>query len=353
MRVNQYFIDNDLSKHADGKMKRKSALAFSIYLVPYFIFMTSGIENLYVLFSLWMIMGFGKALIGTSVMHDSVHGSYSNKKSVNKWMSLSAPIVGIDALVWHLQHNVLHHTYTNIEHADEDIHPRYVMRFSPNQPKKWFHRFQHIYASFFYGITTFSWVTTKDYFKLFAYRKKGMIKKGRDFRKHLWLMIFRKALYLFFFLILPMLVLNVPASTTFMMFICMHLIAGISLSMIFQPAHIIPTSNFIDQEEVEIDKNWSVHQLETTSNFAMNSKFITWFAGGLNFQVEHHLFPNICHIHYPKIAGIVQQTASEYDIPYHAYKSFLSAIAGHYKMLKALGKHEKVEDLSKTISLID
>jgi linoleoyl-CoA desaturase len=122
------------------------------------------------------------------------------------------------------------------------------------------------------------------------------------------------------------------------MFVCMHLVAGISLSMIFQPAHIIDTSNFIEQEEIEIDKNWSVHQLETTSNFAMNSKFITWFAGGLNFQVEHHLFPNICHIHYPKIAGIVQETASEFNIPYHAQKSFFSAIAGHYRMLRELGR---------------
>ncbi|MEM7550562.1 MAG: acyl-CoA desaturase [Bacteroidota bacterium] len=342
VRVNEYFRTNKLQKKANFEMFCKSALALSLYLIPYFIILFAGITNVPTLFVLWILMGFGISFIGTSIMHDALHGAYSNNKLVNSIMGFSAALLGVDPTMWKIQHNVLHHTYTNIEDADEDIEPRFVLRFSPHQPKRWFHEFQHLYVWFFYSMSTVIWITAKDFVKLFKYREKGFVKAGSDFRKKLMFIAFRKASYFAFFLVLPIVMLDIPVGTTLLMFFTMHFVAGMSLSLIFQPAHVIETSNFIEQDEEWINENWSVHQILTTTNFAMKSKFIYWFSGGLNFQLEHHLFPNICHVHYPAISKILQKTTSEFNLPYHAKKTFLGAIYAHYKMLKDLGASSPV-----------
>lgn len=339
-RVNAYFLENALSKHATSPMVVKTILAISFLIIPYVLMLLGGFTSLLVLFSLWIAMGFAKAMIGTSVMHDALHGSYSGNKSVNLLMSLSAVGIGVDPNIWKIQHNVLHHTYTNIDDADEDIHPRYVMRFSPHQPKKWFHRYQYIYALFFYGISTLMWVGYKDFYKLVNYRKRGLIQPNKPFRALVVKVVFRKIMYYFLFLALPMIVLPIPIWQTLLMFVAMHVVTGILLSLIFQTAHVMPTSAFIAQEEKQINQNWFIHQLNTTTNYAMNNRFISWCFGGLNHQVEHHLFPNICHVHYPKIAPIVQQTATEFSLPYYAEKSLPSAVINHFRMLKMLGRPE-------------
>lgn len=337
-RVNAYFKENGLSKHANTQMVVKSVIALSLYLIPFAIMLIFAIGFIPLLFALWVVMGFGKMIIGTSVMHDALHGSYSGNRQINKLMSFSAAVVGIDGDIWKIQHNVLHHTYTNIEHADEDIQPRFVMRFTPNQPRRWFHRYQYIYAPFFYGISTLVWVIFKDYNKIFQYKRLGMINKGKPFRKHLTKMIFRKILYYICFIGLPILILPVPFWVTFLLFMSMHLVTGSLLSLIFQSAHIMPNAEFINQNEAQIQQSWIVHQLRTTTNFGMGNKFLSWCIGGLNFQVEHHLFPDICHVHYPKIAPIVQEVTREFALPYYAEKSFGAAINSHFSMLKMLGR---------------
>jgi linoleoyl-CoA desaturase len=337
-RVNEYFQDNGIGKNADSVMVLKTIMALSMYLVPYFLFMIFGISNIPLLFGLWILMGLSKAFIGTSVMHDSVHGSYSKNKLVNNLMQFSTTMIGADARIWKIQHNVLHHTYTNIENADDDIQPRFLFRFSPNQPKKWFHRFQHLYISFFYGISTLWWVSLKDFIKLFQYRDKGLIKSGREFNIHFLNMFVRKAFYFTVFLVLPILVLSIPGWLTALMFVTMHFTSGIILSLVFQTAHVMPNVEFIEQEDETIEKNWLVHQLYTTTNYATKNKIVSWFTGCLNHQIEHHLFPNICHIHYPKIAGIVRETSKEFNLPYYEEKTLGSAINSHFRMLRDLGR---------------
>ena len=337
-RVNDYFQENGLHRKANSEMVSKSILAFSLYLIPYFIILFAGITSTPVLFVLWILMGFGISFVGTSIMHDALHGAYSSRKSVNSLMGFSAALLGVDPTMWKIQHNVLHHTYTNIEHADEDIEPRFVLRFSPHQPKKWFHQFQHLYVWFFYSLSTVIWITAKDFVKLFKYREKGFVKAGSDFRKKLALITFRKVSYFTFFLVLPIVMLDIPVGMTLLMFFTMHLVAGMSLSLIFQPAHVIETSDFIEQDEEWINENWSVHQILTTTNFAMKSKFIYWFSGGLNFQLEHHLFPNICHVHYPEISKILQKTTAEFNLPYHTKKTFFGAVYAPLQNVKRPGK---------------
>lgn len=342
-RVNNYFQENDLKRDANATMVIKSICLFTWYLTPYFIIIFAGITSLPILMSLWVIMGLGKAFIGTAVMHDSLHGSYSNNKKVNFWMGLSAMIIGVDSLIWKIQHNVIHHTYTNIEHTDEDILPRFVFRFSNNQPKMWFHRFQHIYAPIFYCVPLLEWLTTKDFLKAFDYRKMRLIKPGGEFRKEFAAIVLRKFFYYIFFVAVPMLVVPIPAWITLVMILVSSGVTGIMLAMIFQTAHVVPSAAFYEIEGEEVDHSWSAHQLLTTCNYGMNDKILSWLVGGLNFQVEHHLFPDICHVHYPAIAPIVQQTTKEFGLPYYAVDSFGDAVKSHFHMLKQLGKQEVYE----------
>lgn len=337
-RVSQLFTEQNIKRSANYEMKLKTVAALSIYLLPYFFMMIFQPTSYALLVALWFTMGIGMTMIGTSVMHDSLHGSYSNKKSVNYLLGVSAWLVGVDPTIWKLQHNVLHHSYPNVEHMDDDINPRYVLRLSPNQPKRWFHRFQHIYAVLLYSISTLIWVTAKDFTKTYKYYKRGLFKKDRKLSHALIEVFFRKTSYLFVFLYVPILLLPFSTGQVILLFVILHLTAGLCLSLIFQPAHVIHTSDFVDPDSETKERNWYVHQLLTTSNYGINNRLVFWFSGGLNHQIEHHLFPNICHIHYRKIAKIVMETTEEFQIPYHTQKTFGHAVYHHFKMLRDLGK---------------
>lgn len=341
-RVNAYFKENNINRKANGQMVGKSILAISMHVVPFILIISGWITSIPILFGLWVIMGVGTAFTGMSVMHDALHGSYAKSKGVNFIMGLSAYLIGANPKNWQIQHNVLHHTYTNIEHADDDITPRFVMRFTPHQPRKWFHRFQHIYAPVLYGISTFLWVLNKDFSQLYGYYKKNLIKK-EEFRRQMGINVVHKSIYWLIVLGLPILILPFPFWLTVLMFLSMHYVTGIILTLVFQTAHVIPDNRFVLQDSQQIEENWTVHQMLTTTNSAMNSKFVTWFTGGLNHQIEHHLFPNVCHVHYPDIAPIVRQTAEEYGIPYQAHPSFGSAVADHFRLLHHLGRNNTLE----------
>ncbi len=340
-RVNAHFKDNNLNRKADSRMVIKSVLAIATYVLPFMVIISGLVTSIPVLFALWMTMGIGIAFTGMSVMHDALHGSYSQNKRVNTFMGFTAYLIGANPRNWQIQHNVLHHTYTNIEHADDDIAPRYVMRFTPHQPRKWFHRFQHIYAPILYGISTVLWVVSKDFAKLFEYRNENLL-KASEFRKQLGITIGHKALYWLIILGLPIVLLPLPAWLVVLMFLAMHFVTGIILTLVFQTAHVIPDNRFVMQDDERIDENWAVHQMLTTANSAMSSKLVTWFTGGLNYQVEHHLFPNICHIHYPDIAPIVRQTAEEYGIPYQSHRTFGAAVVNHFRLLHKLGRQNEL-----------
>jgi len=336
-RVNSYFNDNNISKGANTLMVLKTISALGIYLLPFIVFLTLQISYLPLAFLLWAVMGFGKAFIGMAVMHDSLHGSFSKKQSTNRLVALCTWLVGVDPKNWKIQHNVLHHSFTNIEDADEDIEPRFIFRFSPHQPRLAIQKYQHLYALFFYGLGTLIWVTVKDFIKSFKYKKEGLIKSGMPFYLHLTQIIIRKAFYFSFFLALPSLWTGYPFWMVALMFLTMHIVAGSILTFTFQCAHVMDTSEFVQSDDGIIHDNRLAHQLKTTANFGMNSKLLFWFTGGLNHQIEHHLFPHICHIHYRKISGIVQSTAKEYNLPYHTQPTLASAISQHLNMLKSLG----------------
>jgi linoleoyl-CoA desaturase len=188
---------------------------------------------------------------------------------------------------------------------------------------------------------TIAWTITKDFRQLIRYNKSGLIKAQKtSFAKELVIIIISKSIYYSLFVVLPILILSASWWMVVVGMVIKHLTAGLILSTIFQPAHVMETSEY-NQPEGEanlVPHNWAVHQLYNTTNFAPNNKILSWFAGGLNFQIEHHLFPNICHIHYSELSPIVEKTAKEFDLPYNVEPTFRSALINHAKMLKLLGR---------------
>lgn len=338
-RVNEYFESQNLSKYSNAPMVVKSIVLIAVYLVPYFLIVTGVAGNYFLLAALWALMGLGMAGVGFNVMHDANHGSYSRHQWINEILGRFLNLLGGNAMNWRIQHNVLHHSYTNIHGLDEDIEVGPYLRFSPDQPWYKFHRYQHIYIWVLYTMLTLLWITDKEFKQLVKWKNTGFIEsQGRTFWGMMWELILSKAFYYFVFLALPLAFSSAPWWLTLAFFIGMHMIAGFISSVIFQLAHVVPDADFpLPDDKGNMENTWAVHQLATTCDFAPKNKILSWYIGGLNFQVVHHLFPNICHIHYPKLAKIVQDTANEFGLRYHVQPSFRSAVYHHTRLLKQFG----------------
>ncbi|GAB3668968.1 acyl-CoA desaturase [Echinicola sediminis] len=339
IRVNEYFKNNNISKFGNGSMIVKTVFMLSVFFIP-LIFICSGmVENTFLLFALYIISGFGMAGIGMGVMHDAIHGSYSKSPIVNRYLGYTMNLIGANSSVWKIQHNILHHTYTNIEEGDDDINVPFFLRFSPNTKHYWIHRFQYLYIWLFYGLSTISWITMKDFVRACRYHKMGFYDNTGSFKKELLKIAGWKMVYYSYALVLPLIMVPLPAYIVVFAFLSMHFVTGICISLVFQTAHIVPGTKFIQADETgEIHNEWTLHQLTTTSNYAPRSTLFSWLIGGLNFQVEHHLFPNICHVHYKKLSRIVSKTAEEFNLPYLVKRSFFTALLDHIKMLRQLGR---------------
>jgi len=315
----------------------------ALFFVPLLTLASGMVTSVWMLFTLYILSGLGMAGIGMGVMHDAIHGSYSKNKKINTLLGYSFNLIGANATVWKIQHNILHHTYTNIDHADDDLNAPFFLRFSPHAKHYWVHQFQHIYIWFFYGISTISWITTKDFVRIKRYKDMGFLNQKNEYKKALISMTAWKLFYYSYALVLPIIMLPFAWWLILLAFISMHFVTGLLVSIVFQIAHIMPVNEFpLPDDNGIINDNWYGHQFATTSNFSPNSNLLFWLIGGLNYQVEHHVLPDVCHIHYKKLTKIVSETAKEYGMPYHVKKSMLHAIWDHTNMLRMLGKKQQV-----------
>ena len=340
-RVDNYFVENNISQHANASMVFKSIVMLSLYFVPYALIMTQG----YSLLGMWLctgIMGLGLAGIGMSVMHDANHDAYSSNNTINKLLALSLTFVGGDNRNWKTQHNILHHTYTNIYEHDRDIDNKVIMRFSPAGEHKGIQRFQIVYVFFFYAIMSLYWIVAKDIVQYIQFNKEGQHRDSTS-QKVITLakLLFWKSLYFTYVIVLPIVLLHLSWVYVLIGFLTFHTIAGLILSIVFQLAHVVEEAKFpLPDEKGNIQNEWAIHQMETTADFSRGSWLITYYVGGLNYQTEHHLFPRICHVHYPEIAPIVEATAKEFGVPYIYNETFGKAFMSHMSIISKLGKDD-------------
>jgi linoleoyl-CoA desaturase len=336
--VNDYFQKKGISQKGNWTMLLKALAMMTLYFGSFVMLLIFPMSS-WLIFPISILMGIGMSGIGMSVMHDAVHGSFSNFNWLNKLFGTSMYFIGGNTFNWKVQHNLLHHTYTNIEGFDEDIDPKGVLRLSTQSKLKKVHRYQHVYAFFLYSLMTLS-RTVNEFKQLNRYNKKGITRQqGSTPRKEMIKLALTKAAYLMVFLVLPMLIAPFSWWLVLLGFLTMHLTAGMFMTIVFQMAHLVEEAEQpLPNGQGVIENEWAVHELETTANFSRKSRIFGWMIGGLNYQVEHHLFPYISHIHYRAISPIVKQTALEFGVRYNENKTFFGAIGSHIRMLKKLGR---------------
>jgi linoleoyl-CoA desaturase len=334
-RVNQYFEDQRRATTGDWRMFLKTGVILAWLAVSYVLlifFSTSLVLSILSAFALAQ----GFVLVGFNIMHDGAHGSYSQSWRINRLMGFTLDLIGGSQMLWRHKHNILHHTYTNLHEVDSDLGTSGLLRLSPHQPWRPWHRVQHLYAFPLYSLLTLSWVTFNDFHKFFSGRI-GEYTLRPPTASDVAVFFLTKIFYFGYTLVLPS--FFHPWRYVLIAFVGIHLILGFTLALVFQLAHTVEGNTFPqpDAHTGRMDNEWAVHEVETTANFAPTSKLATFYLGGLNFQIEHHLFSRMCHIHYPAISHMVERTCREFAISYICYPTVWSAIAAHYRFLKALG----------------
>jgi linoleoyl-CoA desaturase len=335
-RVNDYFNQKNKLPTGTTALLLKGILFFTCYFFLY-------IHLVFIQPAIWLaipeciLLGGFTAAIGFNVMHDGAHGSFSQYKIVNKLAGFSLNLLGGSAIMWNMKHNIIHHTYTNIDGVDDDIVGGPLLRFSSTQRKTKLHKFQHYYFWFLYTFLHLMWIFVSDYRKYFS-RKIGDIElRKMTTQEHIsfWA---AKVGYLFMIVVLPIYLLGFTKWA--LGFLLVTMITGFVISIVFQLAHTVEHTHFPmpSEDTGKIENEWAIHQINTTANFATDNRLISWLVGGLNFQIEHHLFPRISHVHYPAISKIIKQTCQEYGIEYIEYPKMRHAIASHVNYLKKLGQ---------------
>ncbi len=333
--VDAYFERNGLKKTGNWRLYSKTLILIPSAIFMYVLLLS---VDMHVLLSsfIWFLFGLNMAAIGFNIMHDACHGSFSTRDWVNNIFGLTNNFLGGNAFLWKLKHNIIHHTYTNVDGIDDDINNMPFMRQCSTQEWKPMHRFQSVYMFLLYGFTSL-FMFFMDYIKYFSKKIHTTPLKKMDAQDHIifWA---GKIFFIVFYILIPIMVLGWQG--WLIGFLISQFTLGITLAVVFQLAHVVEHAEFevAGVDPVKIENEWAIHQVKTTANFAFSNKWITWFVGGLNYQIEHHLFPRISHIHYPAISKIVQETCEKFELNYIYFPTTRSAIASHVKFMHTMGR---------------
>lgn len=335
-RTNEYF--EKTGKPVTGGFKLFSkALILLLLFIGCYIFLVFYTPSAFPAILLSILLGILTAAIGFNVMHDGGHGSFSKYSSVNKTAALTAEVLGASHFMWNMKHNIIHHAYTNIDGVDDDIDIKPILRMATTQKYYPFHKFQHLYFWLLYSLLHLYWVLLSDYIKYFKGKIGDIPLKKMKLKDHISFWGF-KLFHYTLFIFLP--IYMVGFEKWIIGFAFVTLTAGFILSIVFQLAHTVEHTAFPvpDEQTGKLQDEWAIHQLKTTANFATGNKLICWYVGGLNFQIEHHLFPKISHVHYPQISKIIKQACKEYGVEYVEYHHMYQAVFSHVSFLKQMGK---------------
>jgi len=341
LSVDEYFETNGIKRTGDWRLYIKTITLIGAAIAMYCGLIFFPVTPLLALL-ICALMGFTFASIGFSVMHDANHGSYSTKSWLNDLIGLSANALGASSFFWKQKHNIIHHTYTNVDGIDDDIAKSPIIRQCETQ--KWVpaHKVQHLYLVPVYALSSIFWLFFMDFTKYFT-RKIYTTEAWKMTTKNHVIFWATKICYFVFYMIIPMIVWGF--GPWLLGFFLLHVVMGLTLSLVFQLAHVVENTEFENvalDETKHIETAWAEHQIKTSSNFSMDNRVISWFVGGLNFQIEHHLFPKVSHIHYPAISKIVIEKCAEFNLPYNNYSTITGAIASHFRVMRMLGRQPLV-----------
>jgi linoleoyl-CoA desaturase len=334
-RVMLYFEEKKKATTGNWQLYSKAIVLIVAHIAFYSLAVFSHTSVWLSLFYCVMVAAL-TAGIGFNIMHDGAHGSFSKSKTLNEVAAFSLNVLGGNDFMWKLKHNVMHHTFTNIDGADDDIDAEPLMRMCASQPRYWFHRFQHIYGVVVYCFVYAIWIFVLDYQKYFSQKVVGLPITNMRFKDH-FLFWAGKVCNLTLFIVIP--IISVGVADALIGFGVFVMITGLLITLVFQLAHAVEHTDYPEVTgENKIENEWAIHQVQTTANFATKNRLVTWYCGGLNFQIEHHLFPKISHVHYPQISKIVRETCADFNLKYNEFPKMSGAIVSHFRHLREMGK---------------
>jgi linoleoyl-CoA desaturase len=335
-RVDEYFRATGRRQRDCAQMYVKTAILVAAFAGSYGLLVFAAKTGWQAL-PLAIALGLAAAGIGFNVQHDGGHQAYSSRPRVNSLMALTLELIGGSSYLWRWKHGVFHHTYVNITGHDTDVDLGILARLTPHQRRLAFHRWQHLYLWPLYGVLAIKWQLIDDFRKLI----RGRISNQPFPRPRGWdLVILAAGKVAFFTVAIGIPLLFHPLGVVLFYYGVAGLVTGIVLSVVFQVAHCVEEAEFpVPRASTgRIDHAWAIHQAETTVDFARQSRMVTWLVGGLNFQIEHHLFPRICHVNYPAISQLVEETCRDFGIRYAQHPSFRAGLASHYRWLRRMGR---------------
>jgi linoleoyl-CoA desaturase len=338
-RVDTYFEQTGRPRRDCPEMYFKTASILAWFFAAYFLLLFV-VTSAWLIVPLAVILGVAIAAVGFNIQHDAGHKAYSERQWVNRIMALTLDLMGGSSYMWDWKHNTIHHTYPNIPDQDEDIDVGMLGRLSPHQKRYWFHRLQGIYLWLLYGFLAMKWHFFDDFYNLATGRigaHKIRRPRGRD------LLVFVGGKVVFFSIAFGIPMLLHPFWAVLAVYAIAAFTSGVVLSVVFQLAHCVGEADFPapvlgPNGSERMQTEWAVHQVQSTVDFAQGNRMLCWFLGGLNFQIEHHLFSRICHVHYPALSKVVEQTCREFAVRYSAHKSFLAAVRAHFRWLVLMGR---------------
>ena len=332
-RVEAHFADRD--PHGGWAIRAKTAI-LAVWLTGSYAALLFADVGAVSAVLLTLSIALAMAGIGFGVMHDANHGSYSRNPRTNRLMGFSIDVLGASSHIWRHKHNILHHTYTNIPGLDTDLEASSMLRLAPSQERRRFHRFQHLYIWVLYGLFPLKWWFLDDARELAT----GMIASHPFPRARGWELVralLGKAAFIAWAFVVPALLH--PTWKLVPLWLLGVGTLGVVTSVVFQLAHCVDRAEFPEASASgEMKGGWAEHQIATTVDFAQHSRILGWYLGGLNFQVEHHLFPRISHVHYPAVAEIVRETCDDHGVVYSAQPTFLGALASNLRWLREMGQ---------------
>ena len=332
-RVQRYFQSAGLSLKDVPSMYLKSMVILAWFAMSY-VLLVFWARSTWQGFLLAVSLGLSMAGIGFNIQHDGAHKAYSRRKWVNHVAARTLDLLGGSSYVWHWKHNIVHHYYTNIADLDSDIDISPLGRLAPHQSWHRIHRFQHVYLWILYGLMPLKWQFFDDFRDLLL----GRVGRYQFPRPNGWTLLgFLTGKTLFGVLAFLVPGLYHPVGVVVVFYSIASFTLGITLSVVFQLAHCVEEADFPGTTSATLDREWSVHQVEATVDFSRDNRFLSWYLGGLNLQIEHHLFPSICHLHYPAISKIVKQACDEFGLRYTTHPTVSSALASHYRWLRRMG----------------
>ena len=332
-RLERFFADRKISPKADRTMWVKIAVGLTALLGAWIAIYTLR-PGSWRFVALYLLGGLAQTFLLLNIAHDSNHNAISSRPLVNKTLNYVFDLCGISSYMWRILHHRGHHSCINLTGEDDAISGRGIFRFTPYESRLPYHRFQHLYALFFYALFSLEYVFVRD-FQCFFFPDHDYLKRTKHPLREYVILFAGKAFYLTYMLVLPVLVLGKSPLLVAGAFLMVHLIVGLTVTLVFQTTHTIDTTYFPSgRGEFE---NGIYHIFATTADYATENPLVGWLVGGLNHHIIHHLCPYVCHTHYAPLTRIVKQTAAEFGVSYRQHPTMTRAIWHHLILLKQLG----------------